>query len=150
MVLALSIVISLAAVLHAYLADIYLTSKLARPWELTYLAPQELTRRLTAAWRAVGVAVVLSTLGIWSIKMNFMLVFYRLGHLITIYNTLWWIAVAVIIICGAINLGITPYDCLFEDFASIKANCPVASKIDYINSIYKANIAVDVISDFIS
>lgn len=150
MILALSIVISLAAVLHAYLADIYLTSKLSRPWELTYLTPQELTRRLTAAWRAVGVAVVLSTIGIWTIKMNFMLVFYRLGHLITVYTTLWWIAVVVVIICGAVNLGITPYDCLFEDFAAIAKYCPVASKIDYLNSIYKANIAGDVISDFIS
>lgn len=88
MVLALSIIISIAVVLHAHLADIYLTAKLkSNPGELPHLAPQELARHLTAAWRAVGVAVVLSTLGIYTVKMNFMLFFYRLGHLITAYAT---------------------------------------------------------------
>lgn len=148
MVLALSIVISIAAVLHAHLADIYLTAKFkSNPGELPHLGPQELARHLTAAWRAVGVAVVLSTLGIYTVKMNFMLFFYRLGHLITAYAILWRVAVMVIVACGAVQFGVIPYDCLFEDMATMKAKCLVAAHIGHMNTLRKVNIAVDVLSD---
>lgn len=151
MVLGLSLVISIAAVLHAHLADIYLTAKLkSNPGELPHLPPQELARHFTAAWRAVGIAVVLSTLGIYTIKMNFMLFFYRLGHLITTYNILWRVAVVVIVACGAVQFGVIPYDCLFEDMTTMKAKCLVATHIGHMNTLRKVNIAVDVLSDCIS
>lgn len=150
MVLGLSIVISIATVLHSHLADIYLTAKLkSTPAELPHLPPRNLARHFTAAWRAVGIAVVLSTLGIYTIKMNFMLFFYRLGHLITVYNTLWRVAVVVIVACGAVQFGVIPYDCLFEDMATMKTKCLVATHIGHMNTLCKMNIAVNVLSDCI-
>lgn len=147
MILALSIIISITSVLHTYLADIYLMSL---PPESTGLSPGDYLSRLTVVWRADGVAIVLSVFGIWTIKMNFMLFFYRLGHQIRAYATFWWVAVVIIVACGAVLFGIFPYDCMFNDSAWINTHCATTSKMGYISSVYKANVAVDVLSDLIS
>lgn len=147
MVLALSIIISITGVLHTYLADIYLMSL---PPESIGLSPEDYLSRLTVVWRADGVAIVLSVFGIWTIKMNFMLFFYRLGHQIRAYANFWWVAVVIIVACGAVLFGIFPYDCMFNDSAWINTHCATVSKMGYIYSVYKANVAVDVLSDLIS
>lgn len=147
MVLAVSIVISTGAVLHTFLSDIYLMSL---PQESTGLSLWEYSSRVTVIWRVDGVAIILCALGIWTIKMNFMLIFYRLGHQVRAYATFWWVAVVIIVACGAVLLGILPYDCMFEDSGWVNAHCSTESKMSYIYSVYKANVAVDVVSDFIS
>lgn len=147
MVLALSIIISITGVLHTYLADIYLMSL---PPESTGLFSEDYLSRLTLVWRADGVAIVLSVFGIWTIKMNFMLFFYRLGHQIRVYANFWWVAVVIIVACGAVLFGIFPYDCMFNDSAWTNTHCATTSKMGYIYSVYKANVAVDVLSDLIS
>ncbi|KAI7785692.1 hypothetical protein LA080_006258 [Diaporthe eres] len=104
---ALSITISTGVVLHTYLADIYLTSL---PQEATGMSPGDYLSHVTVVWRVDGVAIILLALGIWTIKINFMLIFYRLGHQIRAYATFWWASVVVIVACGAVLLGILPYD----------------------------------------
>lgn len=89
-------------------------------------------------------------MGTWIIKMNFMLLFYRLGHQIRAYANVWWISAVIIVACGAIILGMLPYDCMFENSNWVNTHCSTASKMDYIYSFYKANVALDVLSDFIS
>ncbi|KAL2278487.1 hypothetical protein FJTKL_14409 [Diaporthe vaccinii] len=143
---ALSITISTGVVLHTYLADIYLTSL---PQEATGMSPGDYLSHVTVVWRVDGVAIILLALGIWTIKINFMLIFYRLGHQIRAYATFWWASVVVIVACGAVLLGILPYDCMFEDSGWVNAHCSTASKMSYIYSVYEANVAVDVVSDFI-
>lgn len=147
MILALSIIVSITSVLHTYLADIYLMSL---PPESTGLSPEDYLSRLTVVWRTDGVAIILSVFGIWTIKMNFMLFFRRLGHQIRAYTTFWWVAVVIIVACGAVLFGILPYDCILNDSAWINTHCATTSKMGYISSVYKANVAVDVLSDFIS
>lgn len=147
MVLALLIIISITGVLHTYLAGIYLMSL---PPESTGLSSEDYLSRLTVVWRADGVAILLSVFGIWTIKMNFMLFFYRLGHQIRAYANFWWVAVVIIVACGAVLFGIFPYDCIFNDSAWVNTHCATMSKMGYITSVYKANVAVDVLSDLIS
>lgn len=147
MLLALSIIISIGGVLHTHLADIYLMSL---PPSATPLSPGAYSSRLTVVWRADGVAIILSALGIWTIKMNFMLFFYRLGHKIKTYTISWWVAVVVIVACGGVLLGLLPYDCMFKDSAWVNTHCTTASKMGYIYSVYQANIALDILSDLIS
>lgn len=105
MIIALLIIISIVAVLHIYLPDLYLTPI---PPELTGMSPEELGGRLAAAWQAMSVTMVLYILGIWIVKANFMLFFYRLETAITAYTTLWWVAAVVTIACAAVQLGIIP------------------------------------------
>lgn len=147
MLIALSIIISIGGVLHTHLADIYLMSL---PPSATSLSPGDYSSRLTVVWRADGVAVILSALGIWTIKMNFMLFFYRLGHKIKTYTIFWWVAAVVIVACGAVLLGLIPYHCMFNDSAWVNVHCVTTSKMGYIYSVYQANIALDILSDLIS
>ena len=147
MIFALSTIISMAAVLQTHLSDIYL---IATPPQLIYMSPEELADRLIAAWRTDGIAVVLSTFGIWTIKMNFMLFFYRFGRQPKAYATLWWVAMVVIVACGAVQFGVIPYSCLFADLTYMQDHCGSKSTKGYIYSAYKVNVAVDVLSDFIS
>lgn len=147
MLLAFSIITSTTAVLHTYLADIYLMSL---PIESVDLPSEDYANRLTVVWRVDGVAVILSTLGTWIIKMNFMLFFYRLGHQLRAYVAVWWVAVVVIVACGVVILGIIPYDCMFETSDWVNTHCSTTSKMDYIYSFYQANVALDVLSDLIS
>lgn len=147
MLLALSMIISITAVLHTYLSDIYLMSL---PLEAISLASKDYSNRLTVVWRVDGVAIILSTLGTWIIKMNFMSFFYRLGHQLRAYVAVWWVAVVVIVACGVVILGIIPYDCVFEDSDWVNTHCSTTSKMDYIYSVYQANVALDVLSDLIS
>lgn len=148
MVLALSTVITIAAVLRVYLDDIYLVSLPAESTEDT--SNPELSDRSAAAMHADGIASVLGSLGLWAIKMNFMSLFYRLGHNIKAYATFWWFAVVVIIACGAVQLGVIPYDCLFQEMAFIKTHCFTEGKQGYIYSAYKVTVAVDILSDLLS
>lgn len=120
------------------------------PQESTGMSPGDYSSRVTVVWRVDGVAIILLALGIWTIKINFMLIFYRLGYQIRSYLIFWWAAIVVIVACGAVLLGILPYDCMFEDSGWVNAHCSTASKMSYIYSVYKANVAVDVVSDFIS
>lgn len=147
--------ISIVAVLHVYLPDFYLRPL---PPELTAMSPDELAGHLTTAWRVIGVVTLLNNLGIWFVKANFMLLFYRLGNAITAYATLWWVAAVVnvacaavvIVACAAVQMGIVPYDCagIAGEMASMQAHC--ATKLGYIYSVFKASAAINVASDFIS
>lgn len=147
MFLALSTITSIVAILHIYSSDIYLMSV---PPEASDMPIQERVVRLTAAWRADGAAVVLSMFGIWTIKMNFMIFFYRFGHQIKAYAIFWWVAVVVIITCGAVLLGVIPYDCVFRDLVFMRTHCSTTSKLGTVYSFYQATVAVDILCDFLS
>lgn len=147
MLVALAIIISISGVLHNYLTDIYM---ILQPLEATGMSLEDYSSLLTVVWRANGVAILLSALGTWTIKTNFMLFFFRLGHQIRAYATFWWAAVMVIVACGAALLGIIPYDCMFNDSTWVNTHCSTTSKMGYIYSVYKANVALDVFSDLIS
>lgn len=147
MVLALAIIASITGVLHTYLTTIYI---ILQPPEATSLPLEDYSSAITIAWRADGVAIILSAVGTWTIKINFMLFFFRLGHQIRAYKILWWVALVVIIACGAVLLGIIPYDCVFNDSTWVNTNCVTTSRMRYIYSVYQANVALDVLSDLIS
>lgn len=147
MVLALAIIASITGVLHTYLTNIYI---ILQPPEATGLSLEDYSNAITIAWRADGVAIILSAVGTWTIKINFMLFFFRLGHQIRAYKIFWWVALIVIVACGAVLLGIIPYDCVFNDSAWVNSICITTSRMRYIYSVYQANVALDVLSDLIS
>lgn len=147
MILALTIIASITGVLHTYLNDIYI---IIEPPEAAGLPLEDYSNAITIAWRADGVAIILSAVGTWTIKINFMLFFFRFGHQIRAYKILWWVALTVIVACGAVLLGIIPYGCVFNDSTWVNTNCITTSRMRYIYSVYQANVALDVVSDLIS
>jgi len=86
-------------------------------------------------------------IGIWTIKLNFMLFFYRLGHQIHAYKIFWWISVFVVMACGVVSLGVIPYRCHFRDVVEITKECGTHDGISRIYNMYIVSVAVDVVSD---
>lgn len=99
---------------------------------------------------AYGVILILSVSGIWLIKLNFLLFFYRLGNQVTVYRIVWWICFVFNIGCGAGCFGILQYPCMFGSVETIFVRCATASALrdTYVCAIMTA--VLDVVSDFAS
>lgn len=89
-------------------------------------------------------------IGIWSIKLNFMLFFYRLGHQIRAYRIFWWISVFVVMSCGIVALGIIPYRCHFLPVLEAIAECGTPDSLSHVYIMYIVSVALDAFSDLIS
>lgn len=154
MLVVMSIIISIGGILHTFTADIYLMYPTS--WNPETTSHDDLSRHLNAAFRADSVAMLLSMIGIFIVKLSFMLFFYRLGHKVSAYNTVWWVAVVVIMACGGVQFGLNPTYCLFGDLAvglpgqEGLGQCLDGRTRSYIYSAYKVNVVVDILSDLIS
>lgn len=147
MILALSIMITNATVLHIWIGDIYTMIHVQNGYAVSF---DFLFERIPLATRATGIVVILSNVGIWTIKLNFMAFFYRLGHQIKIYRICWWVALAGVVGCGAAVLGVVPYHCLFGNIVYVVQTCLSTEGTSNIYNAWRAGIAVDVVSDVIS
>lgn len=100
--------------------------------------------------KTFGIMLVLDVSGIWLIKLNFLLFFYRLGHMITAYRITWWICFVFSIACGIGCFGIFQYPCMFGSVDTIFVECATvaALKDTYVRTIMTA--VLDIASDFAS
>lgn len=134
--------IALAALFQCFLEDIY-TALILR--NQPTIPDPDLTEKLISALRTDGIALILNTTGIWTIKLNFLSFFRRFGCQIRSYMVFWWISVILVIAGGIGQLGVVPWRCVF-DITEHSSNC----RSHYIYRVYEATIAIDVISDAIS
>lgn len=98
--------------------------------------------------KAFGTMCLLSITGIWLIKLNFLLFFYRLGHQIRVYRILWWAVLIFTVGCGAGCYGLVQYPCMFGDVETVFVKCGSApyNRQSYIHVIMTA--VLDIVSDF--
>ncbi|KAK3900003.1 hypothetical protein C8A05DRAFT_46059 [Staphylotrichum tortipilum] len=144
MALALALQLAFAGVGQAFLSDIYLMTRVQNG---VVTPGADFLDRMTMGLRADGVMLVLSNVGIWVIKMNFLLFFYRLGRHITVYLVFWWVSVVVVIGCGAAAIGMLPFGCMFGDIMSIITKCSSDESVGGIYTRYKVSVVVDCVSD---
>ncbi|KAG6363083.1 hypothetical protein INS49_008178 [Diaporthe citri] len=90
---------------------------------------------------------ILSVAGVWLIKFNFLLFFYKLGSHIARYRTWWWIGFVFNIACGAGCFGLFQYPCIFGSVEMLFVKCAAASNIrkSYIHVTFTT--VLDVVSD---
>ncbi|KAK7752337.1 hypothetical protein SLS62_005673 [Diatrype stigma] len=143
----MAILISVAAVLQRFLGDIYLMMHVENGQAIP---GPDFPVRMAAGLRADGVVLILDTVGIWLIKLNFLVFFYRLGHQIKAYLIAWWISLVVVISCLAVLLGVIPYSCSFGTLEHIVVECASESSVKYIYTAYRVSISIDVLSDAIT
>ncbi|KAK3942849.1 hypothetical protein QBC46DRAFT_423853 [Diplogelasinospora grovesii] len=146
MLTALILLIAIASVLQVWLQDIYL---MIRVQNGLAIPGADFFDRMSSGLRADGIAILLFIIGVWIIKLNFLLFFYRLGHQITQYLIFWWVALVIVVGCGAAGVGVIPYDCMFGDIMHIITQCSSESSVGHIYDVYKASVVVDVCSDAI-
>ena len=147
MLAAMAVMIALTILLQEFLGNIY--ELLHIQYGLKPPGP-DVYDSMAAGLRANAIAIILSIVGLWLIKLNFLLLFYRIGHQITSYLILWWVAFVIVAGCGAVNLGLVPYDCMLSAVAHIIAKCTTESRVNKVNTLYIATVVVDVFSDVIS
>ncbi|KAK8001248.1 hypothetical protein PG991_013470 [Apiospora marii] len=146
MLASLIILIALAAVLQHYLGDFYLVLAIMNR---RALPGPDFPTRTESAMRGTGIALVLSTVGIWAIELSFLTFFRRFGAQIRAYMAAWWIACFLVVATAVVQIGIIPYSCLFTSWTSLLTRCETDASLTLIYDSYKASIALDVISDVV-
>ncbi|KAF2119898.1 hypothetical protein BDV96DRAFT_566279 [Lophiotrema nucula] len=144
MIIALGMLLTSAALGQVYLKDIYMLMGVAKG-EIVPDAnfPSKAQRSL----RAFGIAMLFSYLGIWAIKLNFLLFFKRLGAQITAYLVFWWAVLIFTIACGAVSIGLMQFHCMFGPINDIMVICPQYPTLKQTYDFFKVSCIIDVVSD---
>jgi hypothetical protein len=88
--------------------------------------------------------------GLWTIKLNFLVFFRKLGGQVTYYRIAWW-CVTIFTICAFFTcIGTIQYNCLAGDAQWIAMNCTNASSIRFQDITLKVNCGLDVLTDALS
>lgn len=88
--------------------------------------------------------------GLWTIKMSFLMFFYRLGDQITYYRVSWWIVTVITMASGAVCVGTIQYHCLADPLAKVAVKCLSRDAIEFQDITLKVNCALDVFTDALS
>lgn len=148
MAIALSLLLTMSIVCQVFLRDIYEVvavsnhSKIPGPDFLEVMA---------RGMRGFGTAMLLANIGIYTIKLNFLLFFKRLGAQIRSYEIFWWSVLLLTVGCLAVALGVMQYDCMFGDVVShIIRVCGTNETVGKTYTLFKLSCILDVISDAFS
>ncbi|KAK8029725.1 hypothetical protein PG993_011016 [Apiospora rasikravindrae] len=137
MLFSVLVLIALAAVLQHFLGYMYLI--LDMPNEVAF------PDRLVLDEPGLRTALTLNTVGIWAVKLNFLAFFRRFGIQIRSYMIAWWVASFLVVSCGLVQIGVIL--AIGSEFTSLAL---ITENLIHVYTIYKASIALDVISDAIS
>ncbi len=144
---ALMILIATAILGQLFLDRIFMlmdvSNGLLAPWP-TFLDDTK------ALLRAFGAAILLWYIGIWLIKLNFLVFFYRLGNQINSYLIFWWIVMVTVVGCGIAEVAMVQFDCLFSDVIHIMTTCSTTESLERTSTVFKVSCILDVISDALS
>jgi hypothetical protein len=97
-----------------------------------------------------NVALIMFYVGLWSIKLSFLIFFYRLGNQIRTYQIFWWIVLAFTVASGLACIGDIQYHCLSGPIDKVLVECPSDAAIRFQEITIKVNCALDVVTDVMS
>jgi hypothetical protein len=147
MLAAMAVLIAISIVMHVYLGDLY---ALLHVQNMLAAPGPDFMNQMSRGLKGDAITIVLSIVGLWMIKLNFLLFFYRIGYQIKAYLITWWVALVVVMACGIVNLGMVPYDCMLGSTMHITVTCAMESRVQKIYNLYIVSVIIDVISDLIS
>lgn len=148
MLFALAVLITRSLLVDHCLDDIY---TLMRIIDNEAVPGPHIVGQLFHAASTYGVAMLLDTVGFWTIKLNFLLFFYRLAHQIRSYLIFWWVVLCLTIACGVVAIALLPYECVFtSDLAKLTTFCSQANVVSSIYTRYLASTMIDVVTDLMS
>ncbi|KAM7208559.1 hypothetical protein V8F20_001240 [Naviculisporaceae sp. PSN 640] len=85
--------------------------------------PPTIMDDIRKAMDGVFVNTVLCIVGIYAVKLNFLLFFYRLGKGITQYLAFWWIVLVITVGCFGTTWAFMEYKCTLGDAIVIATEC---------------------------
>ncbi|KAK4206356.1 hypothetical protein QBC37DRAFT_300964 [Rhypophila decipiens] len=95
---------------------------------LTTVIPPTFFEDIPKALIAVFSEAVMCTVGIYAVKLNFLLFFHRLGGQIQQYLIFWWVVLVITVGCFATTVALFEYKCTLSDIIVIVTEC--TSKTD--------------------
>lgn len=101
-------------------------------------------------FNAYGLAMILFYVGLWSIKVSFLVFFYKLGRDIRAYKIFWWCVTVFTVASCAACVGSIPYGCLFGSLQKIYTYCNSNKAIRWQELNIKINCFLDIFTDVLS
>ncbi|CAI6339394.1 unnamed protein product [Periconia digitata] len=86
-------------------------------------------------------------IGLWTVKLNFLILFYQLGSSIRSFHIFWWIVTVFTVCSGLAVIGNIHYVCLVSPLEYIQLHCADKAAVRYQIVTLKTNCALDVVSD---
>ncbi|KAK8092413.1 uncharacterized protein PG998_014898 [Apiospora kogelbergensis] len=112
--------------------------------------PPTFAEDVTQATHAALAGGLVCMVGIWAVKYNFLLFFYRLGSRLRPYRIFWWVVVATTTACFAVLLGLYDYQCTSTSVDKIRGTCATKENVDMDSGYTILNCTVDIFTDVIS
>ncbi|KAL4924159.1 uncharacterized protein BDV17DRAFT_221655 [Aspergillus undulatus] len=109
----------------------------------------DLADRFNDLFRVLGVVSIMFYLGLWSIKMSFLVFFYRLGSRVKSHRIWWWVVFGFTVALGILSVADGNYKCCFNGWGFIIANCTNPYYSAWSMRVYYTNCAADVVSDIL-
>jgi len=145
MLVAWMLLVCIAALGQVYLSGCYVLMAVSRG-VATHI-PADFVEFTADTLRGFGISMLMCYLGVWTIKLQYLLFFRRLGAQQKNYTRLWWVVLVLCVGCGGVFLGLFPYNCLFYSTDYIFAKCTTVPVVSRIYTFWKVSCIVDVISD---
>ncbi|KAL1845875.1 hypothetical protein Daus18300_014421 [Diaporthe australafricana] len=101
----------------------------------------------TTGLRSFGVLMILNYVGIWLVKLNFLLFFRRLGNHVKIYRICWWCVVAYNLAAGATVIGLIDFKCVMRPAEEVIATCSSPSSVIASYTASKVSCSLDAVGD---
>lgn len=148
MFFAIAILVSRSVVLDLALDNMYALMSV----ENNEAAPgADFINQLFRSTTTYGAVILMDTVGFWTIKVNFLMFFYRLAYQIRSYLIFWWIVLCLTAATGIVAVAILPYECLFtKDLSKLAGSCAQPNTISKIYTRYITAVAMDVFTDIMS
>lgn len=104
----------------------------------------------TIGLRSFGALMILNYVGIWLVKLNFLLFFRRLGNHVKIYRILWWFVVLFNLAAGATVIGLIDFKCVMPPAEEVIAKCSSPSSVIGSYTASKVSCSLDAVGDAMS
>ena len=147
MLMALCIFFSMAITSTLYLENLYNLAHLA---DGTFIPGPDFEANTINALKAFTSLSILVYIGLWTIKVNFLLFFYRLGYQLPRFRIIWWIFLVIVLATGCIQIGVIQYDCMLTDLNTLATYCSSEEYLRRTRKGFIVSVTFDILSDFLS
>ncbi|KAI0400158.1 hypothetical protein F4802DRAFT_586427 [Xylaria palmicola] len=97
--------------------------------------------------RSFAALTVLNYIGIWLIKLNFLLFFRRLGNHVDKYRYFWWFVLFFNLAAGATCIGLIDFPCVLPPVEVIFATCNGTEPVTRSYTASKVSASLDAVGD---
>ncbi|GAW17836.1 hypothetical protein ANO14919_073030 [Xylariales sp. No.14919] len=101
------------------------------------------------ALRVFVASSILTYLGLWAIKLNFLVFFYRLSYQVPKLRVVWWFIFIFVVGSGIVQIGLIEYPCFLGDVNTILMGCSTLGTLYETRRRVVVSVTLDIVSDFL-